>query len=681
MICSRQVCLFLVLSFALIIAPRLRAQEPRVSPVYLGAGATVGLNLHSMNIPVFNGSTFCGTFTSGNGIRPNFFLALEFPLQSNADWNGLWLFPRLQLNFLGANVTSAAVDNGDVRAPDSSLVPSTRENRLSASLTEFGADLFASYQFSSMFKVFGGPTIGALLSATAVQTEVITAPSNAVFTDTHNNTRTLLNGTIPNANGLFASLTLGAGMNVPLGAFSRLTPELTFSYPLTSVRSDFSWHVMALRLGTGIEFNVAREPKKPEPVLVIAPPLPTPHSLTASVKIAGVMVNENGEETGGELAVPSIRIEEFVRREAFPMLNFIFFSEGSADIPSRYYLFGDKLGAESFQLNSLVGQKTLDVYYHTLNVVGRRMLDHPDAKLTLIGSNANIGSESKATHLSEARAEAVKKYLVQVWGIDPARIKIQSTDLPRTPSPSDTKEGQEENRRVEIVSSDPGILDPVATEQIDRTMNPPILRVRTNVNSTSPTVASLDLEQGGKVIQDFGDAKPTQDWKPSQKELPSAEQPIVADLHVRNEQGDSVTVRDSSIVHQITIQKKRQEKVNDKIIERYSLITFDFDKSELDARSKRIIADIGQNVTPKDSIYVAGYTDLMGEANHNRMLSADRANVVESALKAETRTKAPTAAIVATGEGQKDLVNNQLPEGRFLSRTVNIRIERPITAE
>ena len=645
-----------------------------VRPLYFGVGATAGLNIYSMNVPVYSGSTYCGTFTSGTGIRPNIFVASEFPLQSNSDWNGFWLFPRIHLNFLGASIANPAVDNGDARAPDSSLVPSTRENRLAASIAELGADLFASYQFTPMFKA-----LGTLFSATSTQTEVLTAPANAVFTDTHTNTRTLQSGDIPNKSGFFAALTLGAGMNIPLGTYSRLTPELTFSYPLTSVRSNFKWDVMALRLGTGIEFNTARPPRVVPPVIPAV--LPPPHSLAATVKIVGMMENENGDETGTEMDVPSIKIEEFVRREAYPMLNFIFFDEGSADIPQRYYLFGDKLGTASFDLNSLAGQKTLTVYYHTLNIIGKRMELNKAATLTLIGSNENVGVEQNAVRLSQARADAIKKYLVTVWEIDPKRIMTQATNLPRVPSPSDTKVGQEENRRVEIVSNDPEILDPIGTQHIDRTMNPPILRVRTTIKSTSPTVATLDLEQQGKVIEDFGDAKPAQEWKPEPKELPSAEQPIVAALHVKNDEGDSITVRDSTIVHQITIQKKREEKVNDKIVERYSLITFDFDQSELDTRSKRVIADIAKNVTPKDSIHVTGYTDMTGEANHNKTLSSDRANNVLAALRNETKAKASTATIFAAGEGQKDLVDNQLPEGRFLSRTVNIRIERPISAE
>jgi len=666
----------LIVYCSLIAAPIFAQSEP--APRYIGAGITAGLNFHSLNEPVFIGSTLCGIFTSGVGIRPNGFVAFEMPLESRADYNGWWIFPRLHLNSLGATITTPATDNGNVRSTvDSSLIPATREHRLASSIVELGADLFASYQFAPYFKIFGGPTIGAMLSANETQTEVITAPANAYFDSTFSNTRTLANGKIPNASSIFASLTLGVGSNIPISKTARLTPELTFSYPLTEIRSDVSWRVIALRLGTGLEFNIASKPAPP--VVVEAPP--KKHSLSATVKLLGVIEPTHPGEGGSEVSVPSIRVEEFVRREAYPLLNFIFFDEGSAEIPSRYYSFADNPGAQSFQLNSLVDQPVLNVYYHTLNIVGRRMLDHPGATLQLIGSNENTGGELNAIRLSQSRAEAVKKYLVDIWGIPSSRITTEATNLPRTPSPLDTKEGREENRRVEILSNEPAILDPIATEAIDRTMNPPVLRVRTSITSTSPETTSLTLQQGGKVLQDFGEARTMQDWKPLQREIPSAEQPIVAVLEATNKDGDAVTVRDSGIVKQITIQKKRQERSKDKIIERYSLITFDFDRSELDQRSKRVIADIAQHVTAQDTIKVEGYTDLTGEANHNKQLSGERAKQVQEALHSATLSRASTASIVAAGEGEKNLVDNALPEGRFLSRTVNIRIERPFGSE
>ncbi len=672
---------------AMPVPPNVLGPAPKAY-IFIGPGVTAGANFHSLSQSIYTGDTLCGVFTNGTGFRPNFFFTLESPLKGGPDEFGWWISPRIHVNFLGATIKAPATDNGNIRAPDSSLVASTREHRLAASLVDLGVDLFMSYQIARLestpgsgmkpvAKIFGGPSLGYLVSRSADQTEVVLAPSNGVFSSTHTNTRTLATGQIPNSNALFVGLTLGAGLILPVGNNSRLIPELSFTYPITQIRSDVGWKVMSLRLGTALEFDVS--PYEREPAVLVSSE-PKKHSLTASVQLIGV-IKQDAASPEQEQAIPSVRIEEFVRRDAYPLLNFVFFNQGSADIPERYYAFADKVGAESFHLNSLVDQPTLKVYYHTLNIIGRRLTDHPQASVTLIGSNDNTGVELNAIHLSQARADALKKYLTDVWGIAPSRITTQAMNLPRNPSPSDIKEGLEENRRVEIVTNDPEVLDPIATEAIDRTMNPPILRVKTEVKSTSPETTDLTLEQGGKTLQDFGTARTSQDWMPLRSDIPMAEQPIVAVLHAKNQDGDETTVRDSTIVKQITVQKKRMEKTKDKVIERYSLITFDFDKADLDARSQRVINDIAANVTPHDTIQVTGFTDMTGEANHNRTLSSDRAKHVQEALRSATAAKAGTALIAYNGEGEKNLVDNTLPEGRFLSRTVNIRIERPIGSE
>jgi outer membrane protein OmpA-like peptidoglycan-associated protein len=649
--------------------------------IFVGPGVSAGLNFHTLNQSVYDCSPMFGVFTKATGLRPNFFFTLESPLSGMPDQSGWWISPRIHANFLGATITTPAVDNGNLLSSDSSsLIGVTREHRLAASLIDVGADLFMSYQFAGVntsLKIFGGPSIGYMATRTADQTEVITAPSGAVFSDTHTDTRTPGNRLTPKLNAINAGVTLGAGVVVPLSKSTRLTPELSFTYPITQISSDVGWRVMSLRLGTALEFDVTPRPR--EPAVFVSNP-PKQHSLSATVHLVGV-VKPDANSADQEQNIPSVRIEEFVRREAYPLLNYVFFNEGSADIPERYYSFADKAGAESFQLNSLVDQPTLKVYYHTLNIIGRRLTDHPQATVTLIGSNDNTGIEANALHLSQARADAVKKYLTDVWGVAPSRVSTQATNLPRNPSPSDIKEGLEENRRVEIITNDPEILDPIATEAIDRTMNPPVLRVKTEIKSTSPETTNLTLMQGGQTLQDFGSARTSQDWMPLRAQIPLAEQPIVAVLHVKNQDGDETTVRDSTLVKQITVQKKRQEKSNDKLIERYSLITFDFDKADLDTRSQRVINDIASHVTPRDTIQVTGYTDLTGEANHNKTLSSDRAKNVQTALRNATIAKSSTALIAYNGEGEKNLVDNNLPEGRFLSRTVNIRIERPIGSE
>ena len=78
----------------------------------------------------------------------------------------------------------------------------------------------------------------------------------------------------------------------------------------------------------------------------------------------------------------------------------------------------------------------------------------------------------------------------------------------------------------------------------------------------------------------------------------------------------SIPFYDSVKIEQLTVRKKREERVKDKIVEHYNLITFSFDKADLDDRWQRVIQAIADSATPNDNIVIKGYTDMTGERSH-----------------------------------------------------------------
>ncbi len=468
-----------------------------------------------------------------------------------------------------------------------------------------------------------------------------------------------------------------------------LAPELSVRAPLNSYHADYRWRIWTVSLGAALKFNIAHE--KPLEVVHVEPPPPPPPArpkseITAKVKISGVGKDSTGQEQ--ELHEPQLRVEEFVRLESYPTLNYIFFDSGSSSIPSRYHLFSSGADASNFDPKSLSGRTSVDVYHDLLNIVGKRLRDKPSTKITITGSNdgheASIAHDAgsiahDASDISNARAESIKQYFVSAWQIDPARLTTEATTLPHNASATDTKDGSEENRRVEITSNDPSLLDPLTAETIDRTMNPPKIRLRTTLSSNLPLVKNtLALRQGSRSLIFFNSANASQDWTPTPDDLPRTDTPMVAILSVRDSLGAEAEATDTATVEQVTIKKKREERVKDKIIEHYNLITFDFDKADLDSRSKRVIADIAQSVTPNDKIVIRGYTDMTGERSHNLELSQERAKAVAAALHQSLGAKAATATVETEGEGESNLVDNRLPEGRFLSRTVFVELQKPV---
>ena len=643
----------------------------QVPPKYLGGGITAGMNFHDLYVPIYRNDTMCGVFLSGNSILPTGFLTFEMPLGEPA--SSLWIAPRIHFGGLGALISAPDANPSNASDPITHVeVPSTIVHRLDATILDLGADLFVKYPFTPRLFLFGGPSLIYLLKRDVTETTVLTDPPSRAGTTIN------YSGQIPNSNSVIASATLGGSLDMPLSEKVMLAPELSVTVPINGIRSDYRWRVTTVSLGASIKFNIAKEPKPPEIVKVdtTPPPPERPRSeITARVKISGVGIDSTGAEV--EMPEPQLRVEEFVRQESYPTLSYVFFDSGSSSIPDRYHKIIPDSAAAFNPVSSLSGHTSMEVYDEMLNILGKRLNDSPSIKITITGTTD--GKEPGGFDLAKARAESVKQYLVSAWNIDPKRMKTDAMTLPRNASAADTKEGAEENRRVEITSSDANFLDPLTAQTIDRTMNPPKIRLRTSLQSRLPLKKNtLLLHQGSRGLVFFNSAQPVQDWHPSEQELPRGDTAMVATLDVTDTNGAMAEASDTAHLEQITIQKKRQERVKDKIIERYNLITFDFDKADLDVRSQHVIADIVRSITPNDKIQIRGYTDITGERTHNLQLSEARAKAVESALKSALGARASTVSFQTQGEGQLNLVDNRLPEGRFLSRTVFVQLEKPV---
>lgn len=654
--CSRKY-LRIFLATIGICLPATTSQAQDQKPFYIGLGGAVNFNTHSLDIPVYRGSEFCGVFKEGDGVKPSFHGLVEW---QPSNWP-IWLSPRLTFNNFGGEIAAPAVDNARVRNPiDSSLVPATREHRLTANLPALALDAYAKYKFGEIAYIFGGPNLSFLLSPGADQEEVINSPSGAFFDETGTNTRSTNDGEIPNVSSFQAHFSIGAGADVKLAQQWYLSPEVSYSIPLTNIRSDVPWKVSQLRGGVTIKFNITPEPK-PASIVV-------QNGISGSVQLLGLERAANGSLR--EFESPIIRVEEFVSRDAHPVLNSVFFDKNTGTIPTRYVRRG------TLDTNTMRGSNALQVNHHMLDIVGYRLQTQPAQVLTIKGIQTS-DEEAINPRLASDRANAVANYFMSQWSIDPSRFKMSSETRPVSTDP----QLAEEQQKVELVSSDPSLFDPFMIQTITRTMNPPGLRVRSTLTSDAPIERSdiAVTQRGGFTLS--SPQVEQYDWFASnERELPSTEEPLVATLSA-SAGNVQFSTTDSSRVEQITIRKKRAERIADLEIERYNLITFEFDKATLDARADHVMDLISAEATNRDTIEVAGYTDLIGEPAYNDRLATERAKSVETALRSELRSSAPSATIASRGEGEVDLYDNSLPEGRQLSRTVRITIKRPIGSE
>ena len=82
--------------------------------------------------------------------------------------------------------------------------------------------------------------------------------------------------------------------------------------------------------------------------------------------------------------------------------------------------------------------------------IGALLKNEPALALAIEGHTDNVGGAAANLRLSDARAAAVKAYLVSTFGVDAARLVTAGRGDTQPVASNDTEEGRAQNRRVEL---------------------------------------------------------------------------------------------------------------------------------------------------------------------------------------------------------------------------------------
>ncbi|PKN50417.1 MAG: hypothetical protein CVU58_00935 [Deltaproteobacteria bacterium HGW-Deltaproteobacteria-16] len=386
--------------------------------------------------------------------------------------------------------------------------------------------------------------------------------------------------------------------------------------------------------------------------------------------------------TGALFSVPSsVNIEEVTIVDSSPLLNHIYFDTGKSRIPERYVALSGPAETGAFAEEKLTD--TMEKYHHVLNVIGKRLVANPEARITLVGCNSNNGVEKGKIALAKSRAEAVSAYLQSVWSIDPARMEIKARNLPAVPSTSRVPEGIVENQRVEILSSHPAILDTIKSTYVQEQADTKEIRISSSLQAETEIVRwQLRLLGGDKVLatrEGVGNP-PAEIIFPlatmNSRNLAALGQ-LSADLEVKDKEGNVFGVSTEPIaINLIRREERSAQKTGNKIVEKYGLILFDFDRAELKDRNQVIVNRVLGRVAELKTVTmdIIGHTDTIGKEKYNVELSERRAKTVYDTTQQAGTSVAAQINHVGNGPNNPPY-DNSLPEGRSLNRTVIITLQ------
>lgn len=554
------------------------------------------------------------------------------------------------------------------------VVPAIFRHELTSTQAHIVLEPLLALRFVSNGSILLGPRLGVPITSTFEQTETLVEPAG--FGSFASSGRVWIDnsGDIPSTPALSVALTgaLRWSLNLTSSGSVTMLPELSFSYALTPVSQGADWYAHAVRLSVALGWRPgimdAAVPK--EPVVPKTPPIverrvmeaPLPPKI--SLKILGV--NDDGTTTPD----PVINRREVFIRTLHPILGYVYFDEGSWQIPDRY-----QSGIERARRDTLT-LTPLEALHGELAIIAARMKYRPYARLRVGGMTSNTTRDQGAT-LARRRAETVREKLIEL-GIEPARIELISGSglFPATRASDSAQKplAIEENQRVEVSCSDFIVVAPITLGMTDVSVKPSRIRIIDTIASTALSQVSSEVridDQKMTVARKIATRIGFEDVDISSLVALSRSPSLEVQVSANDTAGQSSTQRIAVPIRQQSVEKWRAERSGDLLIERYGLVLFEFNNAGLGDQHRKIIDIIRSRITPETTISILGMTDVMGSDDYNRDLSQRRAREVARALGVTSVT------IDGRGESAPQFPNT-LPEGRASNRTVVIELKTKV---
>lgn len=655
-----------LLAFLLPIALFSQSKLDQIGDIGIYGG--MGMNNHSTGfgfLPQY--PSCCPNYKTGEGFGINLGLLANYNI--NRDMQVGVKVGYSDLSALISQTESKIVDNNQGTFSNGLV-----RHDLDVTLPSIVFEPTVSINLIENLKGFVGVGFNYLLSGDITQKETLEQPTDVTF-ENGKATRNEVSGPLDNLSSILPLVSLGASYDLPLDNNNNmfLSPTVSYTYRFGNVVSGLDWTVSSLNLGVQIKYSIKDKPiiKEQEPIKPIEPEIIVPIAVSAIAADFKVKLNE--EYSSDTIFV---KYDKDLKFEA--ILGYVFFEENDATIPARYDLIS-AAKAEVFTTDNLNFDNSLSGYHNILNILGQRFQKFPDVKIDLVGCNSDFDIEQGNKGLSQQRAETVRDYFVNTWKLSPERFTITARNLPETPSKTDNEFGRAENRRVEIVPQDWTIFKPQlmsdttssAGKNLEVTMLP---KVDSKLPLTNWEIQIFNNEGVKKTFSGVGNPPESLEWNPITDlgKLPTEDNPLNFKLKVR----DSIGTEESFTGEILTNEKNSsdlsfvQKFVNDGKIEKYNLILFGYNITQLPPVAVVTLNLVKERITDKSQIVsIEGYSDMIGDEDYNVKLSQDRALAVAKALNVSD-DKA-----IGRGKVKNEIYDNKLPEGRFYSRSVIVTLK------
>jgi outer membrane protein OmpA-like peptidoglycan-associated protein len=138
-----------------------------------------------------------------------------------------------------------------------------------------------------------------------------------------------------------------------------------------------------------------------------------------------------------------------IQGDDFFRIEEMFFLEGDMEINRETEPIESKIAFKSLEFES--GKANiLPSMYDDLSKLGNFLVDHPGMRITISGHTDSEGRADANLRLSQARADAIRDYLINEYKIQPERVIAIGYGGTRPIVDERTEEDRRLNRRVEF---------------------------------------------------------------------------------------------------------------------------------------------------------------------------------------------------------------------------------------
>lgn len=138
-----------------------------------------------------------------------------------------------------------------------------------------------------------------------------------------------------------------------------------------------------------------------------------------------------------------------IQGEDFFRIEEIFFMDGDHEIHKETEPIESKIAFETLEFENGKAD-ILPAMHHDLDRLANFLIDHPRLKVNISGHTDSQGKEDSNLRLSQARADAIKAYLIYQFKIDASRIEAHGYGSSRPIVKEEHDDHRKLNRRVEF---------------------------------------------------------------------------------------------------------------------------------------------------------------------------------------------------------------------------------------